>query len=49
MNLNVERILEITITAVVLYLVLTNGQAFSNIITSAGSVYAESVRALQGR
>lgn len=49
MNINVERILEITITAVVLYLVLTNGKAFADIITAAGSVYGSSVRALQGR
>ncbi len=48
-NINVERILEITITAIVLYLVLTNAQGFSSIIGAGASAYTESVKALQGR
>lgn len=43
------RILEITMVAIVLYLVLTNAFGFSSIISTAGEVYAKSVTALQGR
>jgi hypothetical protein len=43
------RVLEITIVAVVLYLVLSNAFGFSTIIRTAGDVYAKSVAALQGR
>lgn len=44
-----NRILEITIVAIVLYLVLSNSYGFSVILAQAGRTYAESVKALQGR
>lgn len=48
-GLNTEQILEITATAVILYLVLTNGQAFAQIVGAVGGVYTNAVRTLQGR
>lgn len=45
----VGRILEITFILVLMYLVLTNGNAFSQVVSSIGSVYNNSVRTLQGR
>lgn len=41
--------LEIALTAVVLYLVLTNASGFSQVAASIGTVYTSSVKALQGR
>lgn len=43
------RIIEGTLTAVIVYLVLTKASEFSTAARAAGSVYADSVRALQGR
>jgi hypothetical protein len=45
----VGRILEITFILVLMYLVLTNGNAFSQVVGSIGSVYTSSVKTLQGR
>lgn len=45
----VERWLEITFVLIVLYLVLTNSSGFSSGVRAIGSVYTQSVRALQGR
>jgi len=45
----VGRVLEITFILVLMYLVLTNGSAFSQVTQSIGSVYTSSVRTLQGR
>lgn len=41
--------MEIALTAVVLYLVLMNAPAFSQIAASVTNTYTSSVRALQGR
>jgi hypothetical protein len=45
----VDKILEITFILILMYLVLTNGSAFSQVVGSIGSVYQGSVRTLQGR
>jgi hypothetical protein len=45
----VGRILEITFVLVLIYLVASNAQGFSQVVKSIGSVYTESVRALQAR
>lgn len=45
----VNRWIEITFTLVLVFLVLSNGQAFSMIANTVGSVYANSVKVLQGR
>lgn len=44
-----NRALEIALTAVVLYLVLSNAGAFSQITASIGNVYTSGVKALQAR
>ncbi len=41
--------LEVTFVLIILYLILSRSTAFSNAITSLGSVYVGSVKALQGR
>jgi hypothetical protein len=45
----VGKVLEITFILVLMYLVLTNGSAFSQVVGSIGNVYTSSVRTLQGR
>lgn len=45
----VGKVLEITFILVLMYLVLTNGNAFSQVVSSIGSVYTSSVKTLQGR
>ena len=47
--MTVSRIIEGTITLVILYLVLSNGAAFSGVVRAFGSVYKDSVMVLQGR
>ncbi len=42
-------VLEITLTLVLVYLVLSNWQGFSSVISNLGSVYVNSVKTLQGR
>jgi hypothetical protein len=45
----VSRILEISFTLILVYLVLANAYGFSSAVESVGSVYVSSVKALQGR
>lgn len=45
----IDRILEITLTLVLVYLVLSRAEGFSTALGSVGSVYTSSVRTLQGR
>lgn len=45
----VYKILEITFTLILVYLVLQNAYGFSSAVGSIGSVYIGSVKALQGR
>lgn len=45
----VGRVIEGTITLIIIYLLVTNADGFSNIIKNVGSVYGASVKALQGR
>ena len=47
--MSVNRVIEVTFTLILAYLVLSNARGFSNVIRSVGSVYTGSVRALQGR
>jgi hypothetical protein len=44
-----DHALEIAMTAIVLYLVLTNASGFSQATASIGNVYTSGVKALQGR
>jgi hypothetical protein len=44
-----RRWLEITFVLIIVYLILSNGTAFSTAITSIGGMYIGSVKALQGR
>lgn len=46
---SVNRIIEITFTLVLVFLILSNGQAFSMVANTVGSIYVNSVRALQGQ
>ena len=43
------RIIEGTITLILGYLILSNAAGFSTAVRAAGSVYKDSVMALQGR
>jgi hypothetical protein len=45
----VSQVLEITFILILLYLVLTNGSAFSQVVGASGNVYTNAVRTLQGR
>ncbi len=45
----VNKVIEGTITLIIIYLLVTNADGFSNIISNVGSVYGASVKALQGR
>lgn len=44
-----DRVLEISLTLILVYLVLSRAQGFSTAISSIGGVYVSSVKALQGR
>lgn len=48
-DLRIDRILEITAVAVVLYLILSNAYGFSQVVSSVAGAYSSSVKALQGR
>ena len=48
MNL-VRRWFEITFVLILVYLILSHGQAFSSAVASLGGMYIGSVKALQGR
>ncbi len=45
----VSKILEITFTLVLVYLVLSMSDGFSEAITAIGNVYSKSVKTLQAR
>lgn len=45
----IDRILEITFVLILVYLVLSMSEGFSQSITSIGNVYSKSVKTLQGR
>lgn len=47
-NKTLASILEITFVLVMVYLVLSNAAGFAQVTRALGSVYAESVHALQG-
>jgi hypothetical protein len=47
--MNVDRILEITFTLIILYLVLSRAEGFSEVVRSISSAYIGSVKTLQGR
>ncbi len=49
MDFKFSQLLEITLTAVVLFLVLSNWYGFKEILSTAGGVYTSGVKALQGR
>jgi hypothetical protein len=44
-----SRIIEVSLVLIVLYLVLQNGRAFSDVTQAIGSVYTSGVKTLQGR
>ncbi len=45
----IRRWIEITFTAILVYLVLTNAPGFSEIVRQIGRSYVDIVRALQGQ
>ncbi len=45
----VQRILEITVTLILVYLVLSRAEGFSTAIGAISGAYTSSVKALQGR
>lgn len=45
----VSRVLEITFTLILVFLVLSNAGNFSTVTSAIGRAYVEAVRALQGR
>lgn len=49
MKETLSHILEITFTLVLVYLLLSNSFGLSQVLKSAGAVYTEGVKALQGR
>lgn len=48
MGFSFQQLLEGTFAAVIIYLVLKNGDAFASILKTAGTTYATGVSALQG-
>jgi len=48
-KLGLGRLFEITFTLILVFLVLDNSFGVARILQSAGNVYTESVKALQGR
>lgn len=44
-----SRILEISFTLIMIYLVLSQADNFSTVIKSAGDIYIKAVKTLQGR
>lgn len=49
LNPTIQSVLEITFVAVLVFLVLKNNAAFSDIVKSVSDVYVKSVKALQGQ
>lgn len=48
-NENVSRIIEVTTTLIVVYLIVAHGSEFSKVVSAIASGYSQSVKALQGR
>jgi hypothetical protein len=48
-NSTTSRILEITASLIIIYLVVSNGKEFGAVVSSVGTSYAGAVKALQGR
>lgn len=46
---NVSRVIEVTMTLIVVYLIVAHGSEFSKVVSAIASGYSQSVRALQGR
>lgn len=47
--MTVNRIIELTGTLVLVFLVLTNAKGFDTVASAVGNVYTSAVRTLQGR
>lgn len=47
--MQVSRIIEVSFLLVLVYLVLSNGSSFGQVVSSIGSVYSGSIKTLQGR
>lgn len=47
--MDIGHFLELTFTAIIIYLVLRDPSGFANIVKAGGDVYAKSVSTLQGR
>jgi len=47
--MSINRIIEGTITLILVFLVLTNAQGFDTVASAIGNVYSNAVRTLQGR
>jgi len=47
--MSINRIIEGTITLILVFLVLTNAQSFDTVASAIGNVYSNAVRTLQGR
>jgi hypothetical protein len=47
--MKLESIIEGTVLLILVYIVASNPNAFGSVIRSTGSVYVNSVKALQGR
>lgn len=49
LGIDFDQFLDLSLTVVVLYLVLSRAQGFSTMVRSLSGAYAESIKALQGR
>lgn len=47
--MNTDRVIEITFTLIIMYLVLSMSTGFSEVVRSLSSAYIGSVKTLQGR
>jgi hypothetical protein len=47
--MSINRIIEGTITLILVFLVLSNAQGFDTVASAIGNVYSNAVRTLQGR
>lgn len=47
--MNVDKIIELTGTLIIVYLVIINGEKFSQVVNSVGGVYTNTIRTFQGR
>ena len=47
--MSINRIIEGTITLILVFLVLTNAQGFDTVASAIGNLYSNAVRTLQGR